>query len=109
MPLLAIPFFILTGNLMNRLEMTRRIFDFINAVLGSLRGGLAHVSVARQHGVRRNLRFGAGRSRRARYDGDPCDAPRRLPRGVQRGADGRRVRCWRRSCRHRSCSSSMPC
>ena len=44
-PLLAIPFFILTGNLMNRLEMTRRIFDFINAVLGSLRGGLAHVSV----------------------------------------------------------------
>src|SRR3984885_9816962 len=44
-PLLAIPFFILTGNLMNRLEMTRRIFDFINAVLGSLRGGLAHVGV----------------------------------------------------------------
>ena len=45
MPLLAIPFFILTGNLMNRLEMTRRIFDFINAALGSLRGGLAQVNV----------------------------------------------------------------
>src|ERR1700722_4902751 len=44
-PLLAIPFFILTGNLMNRLEMTRRIFDFINALLGFLRGGLAHASV----------------------------------------------------------------
>lgn len=44
-PLLAIPFFILTGNLMNRLEMTRRIFDLIEALLGSVRGGLAHVSV----------------------------------------------------------------
>ena len=44
-PLLAIPFFILTGNLMNRLEMTRRIFDFINALLGFVRGGLAHASV----------------------------------------------------------------
>ena len=45
-PLLAVPFFILTGNLMNRLEMTRRIFDFINGALGFLRGGLAHVNVA---------------------------------------------------------------
>ncbi len=44
-PLLAIPFFILTGNLMNRLEMTRRIFDFIDAALGFLRGGLAHASI----------------------------------------------------------------
>lgn len=45
-PLLAVPFFILTGNLMNRLEMTRRIFDFLNGALGFLRGGLAHVNVA---------------------------------------------------------------
>jgi C4-dicarboxylate transporter, DctM subunit len=45
-PLLAVPFFILTGNLMNRLELTRRIFDFINGALGFLRGGLAHVNVA---------------------------------------------------------------
>jgi C4-dicarboxylate transporter DctM subunit len=45
-PLLAVPFFILTGNLMNRLGLTRRIFDFINGALGFLRGGLAHVNVA---------------------------------------------------------------
>ena len=45
-PLLAVPFFILTGNLMNQLQMTRRIFDFINGALGFLRGGLAHVNVA---------------------------------------------------------------
>src|SRR3954447_1259390 len=44
-PLLAIPFFILTGNLMNRLDLTRRIFDLINALFGFLRGGLAHVTV----------------------------------------------------------------
>ena len=44
--LLAVPFFILTGNLMNRLEITRRIFDFINSLFGFLRGGLAHVNVA---------------------------------------------------------------
>jgi len=44
-PLLAIPFFILTGNLMNRLDLTRRIFDLINALFGFVRGGLAHVTV----------------------------------------------------------------
>lgn len=45
-PLLAIPFFILAGNLMNQLHLTRRIFDFVTCVLGFLRGGLAHVNVA---------------------------------------------------------------
>lgn len=44
--LLAVPFFILTGNLMNWLGMTQRIFDFINGLFGFLRGGLAHVNVA---------------------------------------------------------------
>ena len=44
-PLLAIPFFILAGNLMNRFDMTRRIFDFLNAVVGYFSGGLAQVAV----------------------------------------------------------------
>jgi C4-dicarboxylate transporter, DctM subunit len=44
-PLLAIPFFILAGNLMNTGGMTDRIFGFARALVGHVRGGLAHVSV----------------------------------------------------------------
>jgi C4-dicarboxylate transporter, DctM subunit len=44
-PLLAIPFFILAGNLMNVGGMTDRIFGFARTLVGHVRGGLAHVSV----------------------------------------------------------------
>src|SRR5437868_516940 len=44
-PLLAIPFFILAGNLMNTGGMTYRIFDFTQLIVGRARGGLAHVNV----------------------------------------------------------------
>jgi C4-dicarboxylate transporter DctM subunit len=44
-PLLAIPFFILAGNLMNAGGMTDRIFGFARTLVGHVRGGLAHVSV----------------------------------------------------------------
>jgi len=44
-PLLAIPFFILAGNLMNIGGMTDRIFGFARTLVGHVRGGLAHVSV----------------------------------------------------------------
>ena len=44
-PLLAVPFFILAANLMNALGITQRIFDFAVAVVGFVRGGLAHVNV----------------------------------------------------------------
>ena len=43
--LLAIPFFILAGNLMNVSGMTDKIFDFATAVIGHVRGGLAQVNV----------------------------------------------------------------
>ncbi|MFC4402988.1 TRAP transporter large permease [Gracilibacillus xinjiangensis] len=43
--LLAIPFFITAGNLMNSAGITKRIFDFSNAVIGFIRGGLAHVNI----------------------------------------------------------------
>ena len=43
--LLAIPFFILAGQLMNRGGIARRLIDFAKAVLGMLPGGLAHVHV----------------------------------------------------------------
>jgi tripartite ATP-independent transporter DctM subunit len=44
-PLLAIPFFILAGNLMNTGGMTYRIFDFAHLFVGRVSGGLAHVNV----------------------------------------------------------------
>lgn len=44
-PLLAIPFFILAGNLMNVGGTTARIFAVANLLVGRIRGGLAHVNV----------------------------------------------------------------
>ena len=43
--LLAVPFFILAGNLMNHAGITDRIFDFAKAGVGWMRGGLGHVNV----------------------------------------------------------------
>lgn len=43
--LLAIPFFILAGNLMNTGGITRRIFRFCRALVGHIAGGLGQVSV----------------------------------------------------------------
>lgn len=44
-PLLAIPFFILAGNLMNVGGTTERIFAVANLMVGRIRGGLAQVNV----------------------------------------------------------------
>jgi TRAP-type C4-dicarboxylate transport system permease large subunit len=44
-PLLAVPFFILAGNLMNSAGITHRIYAFALALVGWMRGGLGHVNV----------------------------------------------------------------
>lgn len=43
--LLAIPFFVLAGQIMNRGGIARRLIDFAKALVGSLPGGLAHVNI----------------------------------------------------------------
>ena len=43
-PLLAIPFFVLSGVLMGEGGMARRLMDFANAVVGRFHGGLAYVN-----------------------------------------------------------------
>lgn len=43
--LLAVPFFVLAGNLMNGGGVTNRIFAFAKAMIGHRKGGLAHVNV----------------------------------------------------------------
>jgi C4-dicarboxylate transporter DctM subunit len=44
-PLMAVPFFILAGDLMNRGGTTIRLIDFANSLVGHIRGGLAHANV----------------------------------------------------------------
>ena len=43
--LLAIPFFIIAGELMNACGITQRIVNFSSSLVGHIRGGLAHVSI----------------------------------------------------------------
>ena len=44
-PLLAVPFFILAGNLMNISGVTGRIYRFAVALVGWMKGGLGHVNI----------------------------------------------------------------
>ena len=39
---MAMPFFILAGEIMNHIGMTRRLIGFADALVGGMRGGLAH-------------------------------------------------------------------
>ena len=43
--LLAVPFFILAGNLMNAAKITDRVFTFANNLVGHIRGGIGHVNI----------------------------------------------------------------
>lgn len=43
--LMAIPFFILAGEIMNRARITQTIIGFANVLVGHIRGGLAHVNI----------------------------------------------------------------
>ena len=44
-PLLAVPFFILAGNLMNVAGITGRIYNFAVALVGWMKGGLGQVNI----------------------------------------------------------------
>lgn len=43
--LMAIPFFCLAGEIMNRSGITDRLINFVNYIVGRLRGGLAHANI----------------------------------------------------------------
>lgn len=43
--LLAVPLFILAGQIMNAGKLTDRIFDFVNSLIGHITGGLGHVNI----------------------------------------------------------------
>lgn len=44
-PLLAVPFFIMAGGLMNSAGITGRIFGFARSIVGWMHGGLGHVNI----------------------------------------------------------------
>jgi tripartite ATP-independent transporter DctM subunit len=44
-PLLAVPFFLLAGEIMNEGGLSRRIVDFAMALVGHIRGGLGYVTI----------------------------------------------------------------
>jgi tripartite ATP-independent transporter DctM subunit len=44
-PLLAVPFFIMAGNLMNHAGITNRIYNFALSLVGWMKGGLGHVNI----------------------------------------------------------------
>jgi len=44
-PLLAVPFFIFAGNLMNNAGITNRIYNFALGLVGWMKGGLGHVNI----------------------------------------------------------------
>ena len=44
-PLLAVPFFMLAGEIMNTGGLSRRIVDFALALVGHIRGGLGYVTI----------------------------------------------------------------
>jgi tripartite ATP-independent transporter DctM subunit len=44
-PLIAVPFFIFAGNIMNSAGITLKIFSFANYLVGHLTGGLAHANI----------------------------------------------------------------
>ena len=71
--LIAIPLFVLAGHLLNRAGIADRIFAFAAALVGHVRGGLAHVNVvasmifAGMSGVAQADAAGPGRGRGQRH------------------------------------------
>ena len=43
--LLALPMFVLTGELLNRLNLTQKLINVARALVGWIKGGLAHVNI----------------------------------------------------------------
>ena len=84
-PLLAVPFFILAGNLMNSAGITNRIYNFALALVGWMKGGLGHVNILGSVIFAGMSRHRDRRRRGPRHDRDQGDAgPRLLDRVLGR-------------------------
>ena len=72
-PLIAIPLFILAGAIMNASGISQRLIAFASALLGFMRGGLAHGVDRHLDVLRGDLGLGGRRRFRARLDPHPGD------------------------------------
>ena len=81
-PLLAVPFFILAGNLMNNAGITNRIYNFALALVGWMKGGLGHVNIIGSVIFAGHVGHRHRRRRGSRHDRDQGDARPRLLEGV---------------------------
>ena len=81
-PLMAVPFFILAGELMNRGGIAERLVAFANSLVGHIRGGLGHATVRLQHHARHGYRFRAGASGGDRPDHGAGHGKPRLSRAT---------------------------
>ena len=85
--LMAVPLFILAGELMNEADLTDRILNLARALVGFLRGGLAIVQHPGQRFVCRVVRFSHGRYSCPGFSGDSDDGQGWLFKGIQRGGN----------------------
>ena len=91
-PLMAVPFFMLAGELMECGGISRRLFDFAHALVGFVFGGLAMVAVV-------GAMFFAGISGAAAADTAAVGAvsiPAMIRKGYPQGFRRRRASGWRR-------------
>jgi C4-dicarboxylate transporter, DctM subunit len=86
--LLAMPLFILTGDLINRSGIAYRLSAFAYACMGWLRGGLGMASIGACGLFRRDLGVELGHDRHHRGDDASAHGQERLRRTL-RGGDGR--------------------
>jgi hypothetical protein len=81
-PLLAVPFFMLAGEIMNAGGLSRRIVNFAMTLVGHVRGGLGYVGDRGGHHHGRAVRLRRGRCGRAGRAAAAHDEPRRLRQGA---------------------------
>jgi len=70
-PLMAIPFFILAGSLMEHGGISRRLIDLVNSFIGSFTGGLAMVMIIASMFFFGHFRIGSRHRGRHRIHHDP--------------------------------------
>ncbi|MDZ7852760.1 MAG: TRAP transporter large permease subunit [Halomonas sp.] len=66
--LVAVPMFILAGDLMAQGKVSEKLVDFADSLFGFLKGGLSIVSVGGRHVLRRHLRLRGRDHRRGRLE-----------------------------------------
>ena len=105
-PLMAVPFFVLAGDLMNVGGTTRGLINFANVLVGRIRGGLAHTNIVAVHVSGRDLGFRRGGCLGHRQHHGAGYGQGRLRKRVRCRSHGRRRRPWGPSSRPPSSWSS---